>query len=50
MDMSVREFAKEFRVAFGSVSQWENGIHSIPGSVMKLVEIYEDRLEKKGKK
>ncbi len=45
--MSVRKLAEEFKVASGSISQWENGTHSIPGSVLKLIEIYERHLEKK---
>lgn len=47
MDMTVRELAKEFNVVHGSISQWENGDHAIPGSVIKLMEIYEDRMKKK---
>ena len=41
MGMSVREFAKEFRVSIGAISQWENGERKIPGPMTKLVEIYE---------
>jgi transcriptional regulator with XRE-family HTH domain len=47
MGMTVRELAKEFNVGFSSISQWENGEHTIPGSVLKLIEIYEQRLLKK---
>ncbi len=47
MGMTVRDLAKEFKVAHSSISQWENGEHSIPGSVLRLIEIYE---EKSGKK
>ena len=47
MDMTVRELAQEFQVAYSSISQWENGEHSIPGPVLKLIEIYEQRIGKK---
>ena len=47
MNMTVRELAQEFNVAFSSISQWENGEHSIPGPVLKLMDIYEERLSKK---
>lgn len=46
MGLTIRELAKEFNVAFSSISQWENGNHTIPGSVLKLVEIYEEKLKK----
>ena len=47
MQMNMREFAKEFKVAIGSISQWENGEHTIPGPVLRLIELYEEKLEKK---
>lgn len=47
MGMTVRELGKEFNVGFSSISQWENGEHTIPGSVLKLIEIYEQRLPRK---
>ena len=47
MNMTVRELAQEFNVAFSSISQWENGEHSIPGPVLKLIEIYEKKLKDK---
>jgi transcriptional regulator with XRE-family HTH domain len=47
MGMTVRELGKEFKVGFSSISQWENGEHTIPGSVLKLIEIYEERIAKK---
>jgi transcriptional regulator with XRE-family HTH domain len=46
MGMTVRELAKEFNVSFGSISLWENEERSIPGAVLKLIEIYEERLRK----
>jgi transcriptional regulator with XRE-family HTH domain len=47
MGMTVRELGKEFNVGYSSISQWENGSYSIPGSVLKLIEIYEQRFAKK---
>jgi transcriptional regulator with XRE-family HTH domain len=47
MGMTVRELGKEFNVGFSSISQWENGEHTIPGSVLRLIEIYEQRLPRK---
>jgi DNA-binding transcriptional regulator YiaG len=47
MGMTVRELGKEFNVGFSSISQWENGEHTIPGSALKLIEIYEQRLPRK---
>jgi len=45
MGLSQREMAKEFLVSQGSITLWENGERTVPGSVLKLIEIY----EKKGK-
>jgi len=45
MGMTMREFGKEFNVGFSSISQWENGDHTIPGSVIRLIEIYEQAME-----
>jgi transcriptional regulator with XRE-family HTH domain len=47
MGMTVRELGKEFNVGYSSISQWETGEHTIPGSVLKLIEIYEQKLPKK---
>jgi DNA-binding transcriptional regulator YiaG len=47
MGMTVRELGKEFNVGYSSISQWENGAYSIPGPVLKLIEIYEQKLSKK---
>ena len=47
MGMTVRELGKEFMVGYSSISQWENGDHSVPGSVLRLIEIYEEKLSKK---
>jgi len=45
MGMTMREFGKEFNVGFSSISHWENGAHTIPGSVIRLIEIYEQAIE-----
>jgi len=45
--MTVRELGKEFNFGFSSISQWENGKHTLPGSVLKLIEIYEEKIAKK---
>lgn len=47
MNMTVRELAQEFNVAHSSISHWENGEHSIPGPVLKLMDIYERNLGKR---
>jgi transcriptional regulator with XRE-family HTH domain len=47
MGMTVRDLGKEFKVGYSSISQWENSEYSIPGSVLRLIEIYEEKLSKK---
>ena len=47
MGMTVLDLGKEFMVGYSSISQWETGEHTIPGSVLKLIEIYEEKLAKK---
>lgn len=44
MGLSQREFAKELGVTPGAVAQWEGRKRSIPGPVLKLLEIYEREL------
>ncbi len=41
-----REMAKEFMVSQGSITLWENGERTIPGAVLKLIEIYEKKSRK----
>jgi DNA-binding transcriptional regulator YiaG len=41
LELTQTELAKEFRVAQGAVAQWENGVRTIPGPVLKLIEAYE---------
>jgi DNA-binding transcriptional regulator YiaG len=47
MGMSTRELAKEFMVSQASITHWENGDRTIPGAVLKLIEIYEKKLKRK---
>lgn len=49
LGMTTRELAKEFQVAHVSISHWERGIRTIPGLVLRLIEIYEDKLPEKKK-
>jgi DNA-binding transcriptional regulator YiaG len=44
MGLTQREFAKEFLVTHGAVGMWESGERTIPGPVLKLIAIYENRL------
>ena len=41
-----RDLAKEFMVSNGSIALWENGDRTIPGAVLKLIEIYEKKTSK----
>jgi predicted unusual protein kinase regulating ubiquinone biosynthesis (AarF/ABC1/UbiB family) len=43
LQLSQRDLASEFRVAHTAVSSWESGTRTIPGPVLKLMEIYEDQ-------
>jgi len=43
------ELAKEFKVTRQGLSLWERGERTIPGPVLKLIEIYEERIAKKKK-
>ncbi|MBU6153020.1 MAG: helix-turn-helix domain-containing protein [Bdellovibrionales bacterium] len=43
LQFSQRDLASEFRVAHTAVSSWESGARTIPGPVLKLMEIYEDQ-------
>ncbi len=36
--------AKDFKVAHGAIAFWEQGKRTIPGPVLKLIEIYEEEL------
>jgi DNA-binding transcriptional regulator YiaG len=41
LDLTIRELAKEFNVSHGAIAHWENGERSIPGPVLRLIQIYE---------
>ena len=41
LKFSQREMAKEFLVTPGAIAHWESGNRSVPGPVIKLIEIYE---------
>jgi predicted unusual protein kinase regulating ubiquinone biosynthesis (AarF/ABC1/UbiB family)/DNA-binding transcriptional regulator YiaG len=41
---SQRELANEFRVSHGSMGAWESGSQVVPGSVQRLIEIYEEEM------
>jgi predicted unusual protein kinase regulating ubiquinone biosynthesis (AarF/ABC1/UbiB family)/DNA-binding XRE family transcriptional regulator len=44
LGLSQRQMAKEFGVAHGAICFWEKGERTIPGSVLKLIALYEDNL------
>lgn len=42
-----REMAKEFLVSAGAINQWERGERTVPGPVLRLIEMYEAQLKEK---
>jgi transcriptional regulator with XRE-family HTH domain len=50
LGMSTRELAQEFMVSQTAITLWENGERTIPGSVLKLLEIYEKKIDSRKKK
>lgn len=44
LSLSQRDLACEFNVAPGAISFWESGRRTIPGAILKLIEIYENEL------
>ena len=44
MGYSQRQLAREFKVSPGAVSQWESGDRTLPGPVLRLIELYEENL------
>ncbi len=44
MGVSQRELAEEFNVAAGAIAQWESGARTVPGPVLRLIELYESEL------
>lgn len=45
LSLSQRDLATEFNVARGAISFWESGQRTIPGPILKLIEIYENELD-----
>jgi predicted unusual protein kinase regulating ubiquinone biosynthesis (AarF/ABC1/UbiB family) len=44
LGFSQREMAVELKVAHGAIGLWESGARTIPGPVLKLMELFEDEL------
>jgi transcriptional regulator with XRE-family HTH domain len=44
LGLTQRELATQFGVAASAVAQWETGTHTVPGPVLRLVELYEIEL------
>jgi predicted unusual protein kinase regulating ubiquinone biosynthesis (AarF/ABC1/UbiB family)/DNA-binding XRE family transcriptional regulator len=44
LGFSQRELAAELKVAHGAIGLWESGARTIPGPVLKLMELFEDEL------
>ena len=42
LGLTLREMAKEFQVSHVAIGHWERGLRTIPGSVLRLLEIYEE--------
>ncbi len=45
LKMSQREFAQELMVTHGAIGLWEREERSIPGPVLKLMLLYEEKLK-----
>jgi DNA-binding transcriptional regulator YiaG len=50
LGLSRIELAKEFKVTRQALRMWEEGERTIPGPVLKLIEIYEAKLGGRRKK
>src|SRR5688572_19520082 len=44
LGLTQRELAVEFKVAHGAIAAWETGTRTLPGPVVKLLELYEEEL------
>jgi transcriptional regulator with XRE-family HTH domain len=44
LGLTQRELAAEFKVAHGAIAAWESGKRTLPGPVVKLLELYEEEL------
>ena len=47
LGLSRSQLALEFKVTRQALRMWEEGERTIPGPVLKLIEIYEAKLSKK---
>jgi transcriptional regulator with XRE-family HTH domain len=47
LKLTQREMADEFRVTHGAIGLWERGERTIPGPVLKLIDLYEEKLRSK---
>ena len=43
LGMTTRELAQEFMVSQTAITLWENGDRTMPGALLKLLEIYEKK-------
>jgi transcriptional regulator with XRE-family HTH domain len=46
LGLTQRELAQEFSVAPGAIAQWETGVRTIPGPVLRLLDLYESGVVK----
>ncbi len=44
LGLSQRQLAAEFNVSPGAIANWESGTRPLPGSILRLVEMYEENL------
>ena len=44
LGLTQRELAEEFKVAHGAIAGWESGKQTLPGPVIKLLDLYEEEL------
>src|SRR4029077_13949540 len=44
LGLTQRELAAEFQVAHGAISAWESGKQTLPGPVLKLLDLYEEEI------
>jgi DNA-binding transcriptional regulator YiaG len=47
LGMTQVDLAKEFKVTRQAFSMWERGERTIPGPVLRLIEMYEEKLSSK---
>jgi predicted unusual protein kinase regulating ubiquinone biosynthesis (AarF/ABC1/UbiB family)/DNA-binding XRE family transcriptional regulator len=44
LGLTQRQLAQEFQVTHGAIALWESGKRSVPGPILRLIEIYESEL------